>query len=77
MGWIFSIIIGALVGWLAGKIMKSNQSLLVNILLGWAGSILGNFIAGLLKISADSLAGNILLSIGGACLVLFIFGKRR
>lgn len=73
MSWLYSIIIGALVGWLAGKIMKSDGGLLKNILLGWVGSIVGNFAANLLRISSDSLAGNILLSLGGACLVIFLF----
>ena len=75
MGWITSIIIGTLVGWLAGKIMKSSHGLLINFLLGWAGSILGKFLADLLKISSDSLVGDILFSIVGACLILFIFNK--
>ena len=73
MSWLYSIIIGALVGWLAGKIMKSDGGLLKNILLGWVGSIVGNFAANLLSISSGSLAGNILLSLGGACLVIFLF----
>ena len=75
MGWLASIIIGILVGWLAGKIMKSSHGLLINFLLGWAGSILGKFLADLLKISSDSLVGDILFSIVGACLILFIFNK--
>lgn len=77
MSWITSIIIGALVGWAAGKIMNSSRGLLGNILLGWVGSILGNYLAGWLKITSSSMAGNIFLSLVGACLILFIFGKRR
>ncbi len=77
MSWITSIIIGALVGWLAGKITNSRTSLLGNILLGWVGSILGNYLAGLLQITSGSLAGNILLSLVGACLILFLFGRRK
>ena len=72
MGWLASIIIGTLVGWLAGKIMNSQTGLLKNIILGWVGSVVGNFVANLLQISSDSLAGNILLSLGGACLVIFL-----
>ncbi|MBQ6517290.1 MAG: GlsB/YeaQ/YmgE family stress response membrane protein [Anaerolineaceae bacterium] len=75
MGWIISILIGALAGWLAGKIMNSSHGLLMNIIVGWVGSILGNFVANLVKISADGLIGNIILSVAGACLVLFIYGK--
>ena len=77
MGWITSIIIGALVGWLAGQIMHSNGGLLRNIILGWVGSILGNYLAGLLNITSGSLAGNIFLSLVGACLILFIFGRGK
>ena len=73
MSWLVSIIIGALVGWLAGKIMKSSHGLLVNILLGWAGSIVGNFVAERLSITSGSMAGNIVISLVGACLVLFVF----
>ncbi|MBR6090294.1 MAG: GlsB/YeaQ/YmgE family stress response membrane protein [Anaerolineaceae bacterium] len=75
MGWIASIIIGTLVGWLAGKIMNSSHGLLINFLLGWAGSALGKWIAGLLNISSNGLAGDIVFSIVGACLILFIFNK--
>ncbi len=75
MGLISSIIIGALVGWAAGKIMKSSRGLLGNIILGWVGSILGGFIANWLNISSGSLAGNILLSVVGACLILLVFGR--
>ena len=31
VGWIGFLIIGALAGWMAKKIMKSDQSLLMNI----------------------------------------------
>ena len=73
MSWLVSIVIGALVGWLAGKIMNHQQGLLMNIILGWVGSIVGNFVANLLSISSDSLVGNAVLSLGGACLVLFLY----
>ena len=73
MSWLISIIIGALVGWGAGKIMKSSHGLLVNILLGFAGSTVGNFVAEKLSITSGSMAGNIVISLAGACLVLFVF----
>ena len=73
MSWLISIIIGAVVGWLAGKIMNNKQGLLMNIILGWVGSIVGNFVTNLLSISSDSLVGNAALSLGGACLVLFVY----
>jgi hypothetical protein len=34
VGWITAIIIGAIAGWLAEVFMKSNQGILMNIVLG-------------------------------------------
>ena len=36
-GWILSIILGAIAGWIAEKIMKSDHGLLMNIILGIVG----------------------------------------
>jgi len=48
MSWIFAIIVGALVGWIASLIMKTDeqQGLLLNIIVGIVGSILGKWIFG-------------------------------
>jgi uncharacterized membrane protein YeaQ/YmgE (transglycosylase-associated protein family) len=73
------LLFGALVGWIAGMIMKSKRSFVGNIILGIIGSFVGGFIASL--IGFGSLRGgfsfdivNILISVGGACLVIFIAG---
>ena len=71
------LLFGALVGWLAGIIMKSKGSLLRNIILGIVGSIVGGFIASLLGFGSLD-AGfsfnivNVVISIGGACLLIFL-----
>ena len=71
------LLFGAVVGWLAGLIMKSKNSLFVNIILGIVGSLVGGFVASLLGFG--SFTGNfsfnlvnVLISIGGACLVIFV-----
>jgi len=71
------LIFGALVGWLAGIIMKSKRSLLANIILGIVGSFVGGFIASLLGFG--SFGGtfsfdivNILIAVAGACLLILI-----
>jgi hypothetical protein len=38
IGWLGAILIGAFAGWLAEKIMKSDHSLLTNIILGVIGA---------------------------------------
>jgi len=71
------LLFGAVVGWIAGKIMSNRNSLFGNIVLGIVGSFVGGFVASLLGFG--SLSGgfsfnlvNILISVGGACLVIFI-----
>ena len=71
------LLFGALVGWIAGIIMKTNNSLLVNIILGIVGSFVGGIIASFLGFG--NLGGNfsfnifnIIFSVAGACLVIFI-----
>lgn len=71
---IFSIISGAIVGWLAGQIMDSSGGWLRNIILGIAGSFVGSLLAGLLGISATGI-GSIIISVAGACLVIFLVRK--
>ena len=50
-GWIMSIIIGGLAGWIAEKVMKFDTGLLMNIVLGIAGALVGNFLLNLVNIS--------------------------
>jgi len=71
------LLFGALVGWIAGKIMKSRNSLLLNIVLGIVGSFVGGFVASLLGFG--NLGGafsfdimNIVISVGGACIVILL-----
>lgn len=77
MGWIITLIIGGVVGWLASIVMKTNAQMgvVANVLVGVAGSILGFWIAGMFGIEA---AGGILrfvIAIAGAALLIFVLGK--
>jgi uncharacterized membrane protein YeaQ/YmgE (transglycosylase-associated protein family) len=46
MGWLAWIIIGAIAGWLASIVMKTNrqQGLLMDIVVGIAGAFIGGFL---------------------------------
>lgn len=76
---LISILLGALIGWLAGKVMHSEGGLIRNILLGLAGSAVGNWLAASLGVGATNSVGTILIGVGGACLVILVgrwlFGK--
>ena len=72
MSWLVALIVGALAGWLAGKIMNSKHGLIVNIILGVVGSSVGSFIFDLLKIQAVGGIGNFVCSVIGACALIWI-----
>ncbi len=72
---LVSILIGALCGWIAGKIMKSEHGFLMNLILGIAGGFVGGLIARLLQLSINGIIGTILFSVIGSCLVIFVARK--
>jgi len=67
---IISIALGALAGWLAGKIMKDEGSLLRNIIVGIVGGWLGGFLFGLIGLGLGFIG-----SVIGACLLLWVIKK--
>ena len=71
---LVSLIIGALIGWVAGKLMNSRGGILRNILLGIVGSGVGHYLAGMLGISATGV-GSYIVSVAGACLVIWVVRK--
>ena len=75
---IVTILLGALIGWLAGKIMNFNGGFWLNCVLGIVGSFVGMFLASLIGISAKSVSvGGILISVIGACLVVWVVRKLK
>ena len=71
------LLFGALVGWIAGMIMGSKNTLMWNIILGIIGSLVGGFVASLFGVGsfgADFSFNiyNIIISIAGACLVIYL-----
>lgn len=77
MGWIVTLIIGGIVGWLASIIMKTNaqMGLIANVLVGVVGSVLGFWIAGLLGIAPTGGILRFVVALVGAVLLIFILGK--
>ena len=69
---IWSIIVGGVIGWLAGKLMGSKGGVLRNIILGIVGSGVGNWLAGAIGIAATGSVGAILIGVGGACVVILV-----
>jgi uncharacterized membrane protein YeaQ/YmgE (transglycosylase-associated protein family) len=79
VGWIGYIIIGAIAGWLAGKIVKGGGSgLLMNIVIGIVGALIGGF---LLSFLLDTAGGGwwftLFTATLGSVILLWIVGKVR
>lgn len=74
MGWIITIIIGGIIGWLASIVMKTNaqMGIIANVLVGVAGSIIGSWLAGVLGVPPSSALVGYLISIVGAVILIAI-----
>ena len=75
MGLIGSLILGAVAGFIASKIMNEASGTLKNIILGVVGGFVGGFVFGLLDLNANGLIGRLLISVVGACIC--IWGGRK
>ncbi|MFI1744801.1 GlsB/YeaQ/YmgE family stress response membrane protein [Thalassobellus sediminis] len=76
MSLLYSLLIGGIAGWLAGKLMKGGGfGLLLNIIIGILGGIVGNWLFGTLGISLmNGVIGDVLTGAIGACAILFVAG---
>jgi uncharacterized membrane protein YeaQ/YmgE (transglycosylase-associated protein family) len=76
MGLIATIVVGLIAGWLASIIMKTNTSLVTELILGVVGAILGGWITSLLM-GVDLVTGinvtSILVALLGSILVIVIY----
>jgi uncharacterized membrane protein YeaQ/YmgE (transglycosylase-associated protein family) len=74
MGWIFTLIIGGVVGWLASIVMKTNaqMGLIANVLVGIVGSLLGSTVAGGLGIAPIGGIMSFVVALVGAAALIFI-----
>ena len=78
MGIILWLIIGAVVGWLAGMIMRDNNGILTNIVVGIVGAAIGGFLfAGGTINNAPLTVSSFITSILGAVILLAIVNLVR
>jgi len=70
-----SLIMGALVGTIAGKLMDAEGGLLRSIVIGIIGSAVGGAVAGLLGFYAYSWIASLIVSVAGACLFIWLGRK--
>lgn len=78
-GWIGTIVIGGLAGWVASMIMKTDAQMgvLWNVIVGIVGAIVANLLLPVFDFSgtsdSSSLITKFLVALIGAVVVLFVF----
>jgi len=73
MSLIWFLIIGAVAGWLAGKIMKGKGfGLLGNLLVGIVGAVIGGFLFNVVGLVAYGLIGSLIMALVGAIVLLWV-----
>ena len=71
VGWIMTIIIGAIAGWIAEKVMHAEHGLLTNIILGILGAVVLNFILALIfEETWGGWIGQLIIGAIGACILI-------
>lgn len=77
-GLLYSLLIGAVAGWLAGKIMKGGGfGLLLNIIIGVIGGLVGGWLFRTLGINlglGSVVLNDLVTGLAGAVVVLFVAG---
>lgn len=70
---IWTIVIGILAGWIAGRIMKGHDmGLLMDFVVGIVGSVLGGWLFSIVGLAAYGLIGRLIMAIIGAMILLWL-----
>ena len=69
---IGALILGGIIGWIAGKLMHSRSGILRNVILGIVGSAVGSWLAGTVGIAATGTIGSILIGVAGSCVLILV-----
>ena len=74
MEWLWSLVVGGIVGWLASILMKADaqMGLIANILVGIVGSALGFWLAGMLGLGGGGMVIRLIIGVAGAALLIFL-----
>jgi uncharacterized membrane protein YeaQ/YmgE (transglycosylase-associated protein family) len=85
VGFFGTLLIGALAGWIAEKVTRSDMGLIANIVLGIIGSYIGSFLASVMGLELGEVFdgwfwGNLLVAALGAIILILVVrlirGKR-
>ena len=69
---LWTLICGSFIGWVAGKLMHHETSLIRNMSVGIVGSALANYLFSLIGFNAYRGLSSFLVSVVGACVLLWL-----
>lgn len=71
MGLLWGLLLGAVAGFFASKLMNEKSGTLKNIFLGLGGGLVGGFVFKIIGLSASGLFGSLVVSTLGACICIW------
>ncbi|MBN9051804.1 MAG: GlsB/YeaQ/YmgE family stress response membrane protein [Rhizobiales bacterium] len=77
VGFLMMLVIGALAGWIAERITKSDHGLFTNIVVGIAGAFVGGKLAEVLQIPVFGFWRTLIAAIVGASLLILLWRMIR
>lgn len=73
MGFLWSLLIGGIAGWAAGKLFQGQSfGVVMNVVVGIVGAVVGNFLLSLIGFTAYGTIAQIIASTIGAIVVLWV-----
>jgi uncharacterized membrane protein YeaQ/YmgE (transglycosylase-associated protein family) len=74
MGWIVTLVVGGVVGWLASMVMKTDKQMgiIANVIVGIIGSSLGFWLAAVLGFAAYGMIAQWAVAVAGAAVLIFL-----
>ncbi|MCR5733375.1 MAG: GlsB/YeaQ/YmgE family stress response membrane protein [Lachnospiraceae bacterium] len=69
---LITIVVGAVIGWIACKLFNLNGGLIKNILLGVGGGFVGGLVLRLIGFKATTILGSIISGVVGAGIIVFV-----
>jgi len=70
---IWTVVIGLIAGWLAGKVMKGRgYGVVMDIVLGIVGGVIGRSVFGVIGLGSWNVIGSIIVSFVGALILIWL-----
>ncbi len=77
VGLLAMLVIGAIAGWIAEQITKSDHGIFTNMLVGIAGALVGGTLAELFRIPVIGFWRTLISATIGAIIILFLWRRWR